>query len=274
VPLDVDMCVNTCLAFTGPFDHLKTCPTCGESHYDPFILASSNGKKKISCQKFSTIPLSPQLQVLCWTPQASANMRYRWERTEEIIAQIQENSGQIMEFNDYCHGQEYLNAVFQGDILANDIVILLSLNGAQLYKNKTSDCWIYIWVILNYSPELRYKKQYVLSGGFIPSPNKPKNVDSFLFPSIHHLAGLQREGLCMWDAINNRVFKSFVFFAFGTADMPGMTYLSGLVGHSGAFGCCLYCPVKGRLRGRSYYPTHLKPDNYHTRGSDHEDVDL
>ena len=26
-------------------------------------------------------------------------------------------------------------------------------------------------------PELRYKKQYVLPGGFIPGPKKPKDVD-------------------------------------------------------------------------------------------------
>lgn len=26
-----DMCVNTCLAFTGPFAHLYICPQCGES---------------------------------------------------------------------------------------------------------------------------------------------------------------------------------------------------------------------------------------------------
>ena len=34
VPLYHDMCVNTCLAFTGPFATLDTCPTCKEPCYE------------------------------------------------------------------------------------------------------------------------------------------------------------------------------------------------------------------------------------------------
>ncbi|TFY74511.1 hypothetical protein EWM64_g9501, partial [Hericium alpestre] len=34
VPIIHDMCINTCLAFTGPFVELDTCPTCGEARYD------------------------------------------------------------------------------------------------------------------------------------------------------------------------------------------------------------------------------------------------
>ena len=77
---------------------------------------------------------------------------------------------------------------------------MISLDGTQLYESKESDCWIYIWVVMNHSPEKHYKKHYVLPGGFIPGPHKPKNVDSFLFPGIHHLAALQNEGLSIWDA--------------------------------------------------------------------------
>lgn len=34
IPLKTDMCVNTCLAFTGPFRDLDKCPECGESRYE------------------------------------------------------------------------------------------------------------------------------------------------------------------------------------------------------------------------------------------------
>jgi len=269
-----DMCINTCVAFTGPFAELEICPKCNEDRYDPLVLASSHGKKKVPRQKFHTIPLGPQLQALRRSPQASIKMRYRQQRTEEILAEVQQNGGRINEFDDYCHGRDYLNAVQRGDISPNDTLVLLSLDGAQLYQHKASDCWIYIWVILDYPPDLRYKKKCVLPGGFIPGPNKPKNVDSFLFPGIHHVAAIQKEGLPVWDALDNRILKSSIYFAFGTADTPGMTYLSGLVGHSGAYGCRLYCTIKGRLRGRGYYPAHLKPDNYDVAGSNHDDINL
>ncbi|KIO11941.1 hypothetical protein M404DRAFT_48044, partial [Pisolithus tinctorius Marx 270] len=81
----------------------------------------------------------------------------------------------------------------------NDIVLSVLLDGAQLYESKQSDCWLYIWIILNLSPDKRYKKTHVLPGGFIPGPNKPKNLDSFLFIGMHNLSALQSEGLRIWD---------------------------------------------------------------------------
>ena len=125
------------------------------------------------------------------------------------------------------------------------LVLLLSIDGAQLYAKKQPDCWISIWIILDHAPDARYMKKHVSPGTFIPGPNKPKNADSFLYPSLHHLAALQREGLKIWDAQDGRVFTSYPYLALATADGPGMTYLNGLVGHQGAFGCRLYCPMKG-----------------------------
>ncbi len=133
---------------------------------------------------------------------------------------------------------------------------MLSIDGAQLYESKKSDAWIYIWVVLDRSPDSRYKKKCVLPGGFIPGPNNPKNTDSFIYPGLHHLAGLQKEGLKVWNAFTDRIITSHPFNALDTADGPGQTHLNGMVGHSGAYGCRLYCPVKGRHRpgGTYYYP--------------------
>jgi len=121
----------------------------------------------------------------------------------------------------------------------------------------------------------RYKKPRILPGFIIPGPNKPKIMDSFLFLSLHHLIGLQKEGLAIWDASRDILFSSNPFFALGTADGPGITYLNGLVGHHGRTGCRLYCPLKGRHKpgGSHYYPTLRKPLNYHVEGCDHDDVD-
>ena len=105
------------------------------------------------------------------------------------------NVGVVEVYVDFCKGSDYLEAVQRGDIKPNDVVLMISLDGAQLYESKESDCWIYIWVVMNLSSDKRYKKRYVLPGGFIPGPNKPKNVNSFLFPGFHHLAALQNEGL-------------------------------------------------------------------------------
>jgi hypothetical protein len=51
------MCINSCLAYTGPFSELETCPLCSEPQYDQFKLQSSGGSAKIPQQEFHTIPI-------------------------------------------------------------------------------------------------------------------------------------------------------------------------------------------------------------------------
>ena len=183
-------------------------------------------------------------------------MRYRSQETKKILEELEQNGNQIDEWYDIYHGTAYLDAVWAGNINDNDMVLLMSIDGAQFYQSKQSDCWIYIWVILDLAPDLRYKKLCVFPSGFIPIPNKPKNVDSFIFPGLHHIAALIKEGLGIWDAARDFVFLSQPFLHLGTADGPGMTYLNGLTSHSGDFGCCLYCAVKGHRKdgGNHYYP--------------------
>jgi hypothetical protein len=62
------MCINSCVAFTGPFLDLNNCPVCSEPHYDQFQLQSTAGKKKFPRQEFHTIPIGPQLQALYQEP--------------------------------------------------------------------------------------------------------------------------------------------------------------------------------------------------------------
>lgn len=61
-----------------------------------------------------------------------------------------------------------------------------------------------------------------------------------------------------------------------TADAPGMVYLSGLVGHSGAKGCRKYCDVPTRLKpnGSHYYPVLKLPHGLDAANSTFPDIDL
>jgi len=89
------------------------------------------------------------------------------------------------------------------------------------------------------------KKHHVLPGGFIPGPNKPKNLDLFLFVAIHHLTALQNDGLIIWDASHDVTYKSDLYLLFPTADGLGLIYWDGMVGHSGKNGCRMYCGTLG-----------------------------
>ncbi|KIK79302.1 hypothetical protein PAXRUDRAFT_161626, partial [Paxillus rubicundulus Ve08.2h10] len=54
-------------------------------------------------------------------------------------------------YNDFFNGLDYLEALMAGDIKEEDIVIMFLIDGAQLYHNKASGCWISIWVIFDHS---------------------------------------------------------------------------------------------------------------------------
>ena len=56
VPVEHDMCVNSCLAFTGPCDTLNTCSHSGESRY---CLGTTKPQKH-----FTTVPMGPVIQAM------------------------------------------------------------------------------------------------------------------------------------------------------------------------------------------------------------------
>ena len=219
--------------------------------------------------------IGPQLQALYCDPDQAHQMCYLYEHTQQILAELRQ-TGSISSVDDIAAGWDYLGAVLDGDIKKDDIVIMVSLDSAQLYESKQSDCWIYIWIILNLSPNKQYKKVHICLGGFIPGPNKPKNIDSFLFVGLHHIAVLQRKGLHIWDASENCVFKSDLYLLFTTADSPGLVCWDGMVGHSSKKGCWVYCPMQGRrkIQGTHYYPALLKPLDNCAPGSDHPDINV
>ena len=277
IPIVHDMCPNSCVAYTGPYADLESCPMpdCQTSQYDPVLLESSGGKIKKPQQQFYTMPLGLQLQALWRNPETAKKMKHRSRRTKEIFEALEATGGVIEEYEDIYHDESYLEAVAQGDITPDDMVLMFAMDGAQLYQDKQSDCWIYMWVVFDLAPNLRYRKRYVLPGGFILGPNDPKNSDSYLFPGFHHLAAIQKEGLNVWDGKDSWEFVSRPFLHLGGADGPGSVHFTGLVGHHGAFPCRLYCDLKGRhVPGAGhYYPALHKPLNYTIARSDHPDVD-
>lgn len=269
-PIYDDMCVNSCMAFTGPHKDLNTCLKCSEPRYDPVILQSSNGTIKKPRLSATTIPIGPQIQAL-WSHRLSAEkMSYRQQVTDALL-----DSTEIPDIlTDYTEGDEYLRIAHQ--LKPHDTVLMFSADGAQLYRNKKSDCWIYIWVIYDLAPGDRYKKRYVLPGGFVPGPNPPKDFDSFFFTGIYHLSALQREGLIVWDARDQKLHRDDPFLFFVTADAVGIADVSGSAGHHARVGCRLMCELPGRHKPGTghYYPALLKPCDCDHRGSNHEDIDI
>lgn len=272
------MCVNSCLGFTGPFAELEQCPECGESRYREKELEDSGGETKIPRKVFSTFPAGPQLQARWKHAQTAKDMFYRWEKTQELHRErgvgLNEPLGL---YDDILCGEAYLDAADDGRIGEYDTVLMLSIDGAQLHESKESDCWIYIWIVVDLGPDKRYKIRNILPGGVIPGPKPPGDLDSFLFPGLAHVSALQQEGLPIWDAYHRKRALSFLFLLLVLADAVAMAKISGSVGHHGRKGCRLLCGFTGRNKrhGSHYYPALLQPNGFGNHlTSYHADVDV
>jgi len=146
------------------------------------------------------LSISPQLQALWRSPEGACNMHYHKECTHELLAELTGNGGNLAAYDDILCGSDYLDQVIESKIQSSDMVLMLSLDGTQLYQCKVSDTWIKIWIVFNCAPRIHYKKKLVLPGFFIPGLKPPKLMDSFSFPAIYHLSTIQNEELPIWDA--------------------------------------------------------------------------
>jgi hypothetical protein len=193
------------------------------------------------------------------------------------MAELKESGeDKVTPYHDLFDGSDYWDAVVNGRISDSDMVLTMSFDGAQLYCNKASDTWIWIWILMDYDVTERYKKRSILVGGVIPGPNKPRFIESFLFKGLQHLAICQKKGLRIWNALDSTIFVSYPFLALILADSIAMAALSGSVGHFGRYGCRYFCPMPGRHQDGAmhYYPAHLCPDNFLVANSSHADIHI
>ena len=277
LPLHFDMCTNSCMAFTGPYSELKNCLHCKEDRFQARVF--QNGARdmtNIPRRQFISLPIGPQIQALWRHPITVAKIRDRLRRTRDALTQRNTEKG-ILDYNDICCGSEYLGHVESGKIRDNDMLLSMSMDGAQLYRDKESDAWFGISILLDFSPEIRHSKELVMPLFVIGGPNPPKNYDSSLYLTSSHFSACQRKGLCVWDSLTGTEFMFYPWFAFGTADTVGMAKLNGWVGHHGRNGCHLLCPMPGRHKSGvgMYYPVMLKPDRPDIpSGSNNPDIDI
>jgi hypothetical protein len=236
---------------------------CSEPRYDPEQLASSG--KKVPRQQACTMPLGPQLQALRRSPQGAQAILYRDRKIAEVIEAFNAAHSDLeLVYNDIFSGDHVLNLC--ETLTEDDMTVVFSIDGAQLYQDKKSDTWIAIWIVMDYDPTTRYKKKHFIPALIIPGPHKPKHLDSYTFRSFHHLSALQNEndgaGLSVWDAEKGQVITSHIALLGGLADAVGLTELDGRVGHHGAQGCRIGCEMVGMHKPNSghYYAIHLAPN--------------
>ncbi|KAG1838087.1 hypothetical protein DFJ58DRAFT_668550, partial [Suillus subalutaceus] len=85
---------------------------------------------------FETIPVADQIQALWRDPSSAQKMRYWDDATNALLDKLRENGDVIDAYEDFFHGTDYLDAVRSGKIKDGDPILMLSIDGAQLYESK------------------------------------------------------------------------------------------------------------------------------------------
>ena len=127
------MCVKAHAAYCGVFSDLETCPNkdCGELRYNPDVLKAGVRTPRL---QFTTIPIGPILQVLYHSSDSAKKLQYFLQQLKELAA-----LPYVDTYDDMCCGSEFINLFRAGGIQLGDIILQLSLDGAQLFCDKESD---------------------------------------------------------------------------------------------------------------------------------------
>ena len=167
-------------------------------------------QKQIPQQQMCTIPLESQIQALHWSIHGATAIHYHEQKVNKFydsLLGLEDKLDAI--YDDIFCGSDVLDLSEDLELTSDNTTVIFSLDGAQLYQSKKSDTWIAIWIITDYNPKTRYCSKHVLSAAIVPGLNKPKNIDSFLFHSFHHLSAIQHQdndaGIKVYNAIKKEV---------------------------------------------------------------------
>ena len=143
-------------------------------------------------------------------------------------------------------------------------------------------------VCMNLPPDMRYKRRNVLFVGFVPGPNNPKDLDSFLFPLVQELLQLEKGlfnpqkthqlamaliiwiGVTVYNCHRKAEFILRAHICLVTGDMPGRAKLQCFKGNR-ASRYCSYCMAMAVHNGHSSYCPFMMPVDMRANATPRQD---
>ena len=250
-----DCCINSCIAYTGPFRRLESCPHCQAPWKDEHGQSSP----------YYTLPLAPQLTALY---AASGSTRQAMNHTAQmldsfdpsIIRDIHDASvvhsllGKKVVVSNREQGHTYFED-------KRDVPLGLMTDGFQCFKRARrgkASAWPVI--LINYGRPVteRMRIENIIPFALIPGPNQPKDFNSFLFPLKADLDTLAT-GIQAYDSAQDALFELHAYLVVAIGDMQAVKHFSCMKG-PGAKRPCRRCNIKGiwcQARRKYYVP--LRP---------------
>jgi hypothetical protein len=175
VPMKHNMCISSCAAFTGTYSDLNVCPYCSAPHYH---------ENRRPQRQFTMIPIGPVLQAFYVSPQIAAEIHYLKRRLTEISDYLRTHNGQMEVYDDTACSHDLLQAWASGRFTKDDIALQLSIDGAQLYRDKAFDCWMFIWIVHNLRPGYGTQNHSLSRAALFLDPINPGRLTPYFHRSI------------------------------------------------------------------------------------------
>ncbi|GES95129.1 transposase domain-containing protein [Rhizophagus clarus] len=141
-----DMCVNSCCAFVGVLENERKCKFCKEDRY------YSNGKSR---KNLPFISIIEHLKLQFKNFKRSEELLYRYNYINNIGDLIHGDIGDIFDGQIY---KELLDDGYFPD--PRDIAFTASCDSYQIFRQKTDDCLVFLFINNNLPQELRIGKFY------------------------------------------------------------------------------------------------------------------
>ncbi|GET66571.1 transposase domain-containing protein [Rhizophagus irregularis DAOM 181602=DAOM 197198] len=172
------MCVNSC---------------CAGRYY-------SNGKSR---KNLPFVSIIERLKLQFKNSKRSKELLYRHNYTNNIGDLVHRDIGDIFDGLIY---KELLNDAYFPD--PRDVAFTASCDGYQIFRQKTDDCWVFLFINNNLPQELRVKKENLMVTLIIPGPKQPQDFNSFLYPLIQEMKCYKMEYYAMMET--KRIFLLYV----------------------------------------------------------------
>ena len=261
-----DCCPNGCMSYSMYGQDVTHCliDTCKQSRWkDPET-------KKRPYAQHSYLPVFHRLRIW-WQNTHRAKKMIDYRKTAEL-----DHSRNLR--SDFWSGKLFQDLKKKGLFASEtDLAFALSSDGVKVFKSRRA---FYIWplilVCLNLPPQERFKRRNILVVGFIPGPNNPKDMDSYLWPLVEEFMRLE-SGIHAYNGYRQRPFQLKAHICLVTGDMPGRSKMQGFKG-SRALRYCPYCYIRAVNFNRTpYCPIHMPhgenvPINHDSRGKPYYDI--
>jgi hypothetical protein len=152
----------------------------------PRFQNNSSTEKQLPRRQMAFFSIKDRLKIQYQDKNGSEKLRYRANYTCRQGFGLDGKIGDVFDSERY---QKLLsNGYFKDD---RDVALTGSIDGYQIFRQKTEDCWIVLMINANICPEERVKKENLLITAIIPGPKEPKYFNSFIHPIIEELKELE-----------------------------------------------------------------------------------